>query len=162
MWTDRFRSPRSTILVVEHDPVTRQLLSRSLRPAYRILQAASAEEAVRIAAQHRRNIDLLLTEARLPQLFGWELLELLALDYPKLKVVYVSKSMDPEIRSHTRRQKVLQLEQPFQNSCVRQAVHEGLENSQSNKVGMKLTAPSFLLRMRSYFRRHLWLHRAAS
>ena len=109
MWTDRLLH-RSTILVVEPDSVTRQLLSRSLRPAYHLLQAASAEEAVRIAAQHRRNIDLFLTEARLPQLFGWELLELLELDYPKLKVVYLSKSIDREIRVHTRGHKVLVLE----------------------------------------------------
>src|SRR5260370_15415781 len=116
MWTDRLRLQRSTILVVQHDLVTRQLLSRSLRPSYRVLQAGSAEEAVRIAAQHQRNIDLLLTDVRLPQLFGWELLELLALDYPKLKVVYVSKSIDSEIRPHTRRQSVLLLEQPFRES----------------------------------------------
>jgi CheY-like chemotaxis protein len=157
MWTDRLRFQRSTILVVEHDLVTRQLLSRSLRPSYRILQAGSAEEAVRISAQHRRHIDLLLTDVRLPQLFGWELLELLALDYPKLKVVYVSKSIDSEIRPHTRRQKTLVLENPFRGSSVRQAVSEALENSQGNKVGTKSTAPSLLLRMRSY-----WMHRTAS
>jgi CheY-like chemotaxis protein len=157
MWTDRLRFQRSTILVVQHDPVTRQLLSRSLRPSYRILQAGSAEEAVRIAAQHQRHIDLLLTDVRLPQLFGWELLELLALDYPKLKVVYVSKSIDSEIRPHTRRQKTLVLEHPFRESSVRQAVSEALEDSQVNKVRMKSRAPSLLLRMRSY-----WMHRAAS
>jgi CheY-like chemotaxis protein len=157
MWTDRLRFQRSTILVVQHDPVTRQLLSRSLRPSYRILQAGSAEEAVRIAARHQRHIDLLLTDVRLPQLFGWELLELLTLDYPKLKVVYVSKSIDSEIRPLTRRQKTLVLEHPFRESSARQAVSEALENSQVNRVGMKSTTPSLLLRIRSY-----WMHRAAS
>ena len=162
MWTDRLRLQRSTILVVQHDPVTRQLLSRSLRPSYRILQAGSAEEAVRIAAQHERDIDLLLTEVRLPQLFGWELLELLALDYPKLKAVYVSKSIDPEIRLRTRRQKVLVLESPFQDSPLRQAVSEALENSRLNRVEATSTPPSLLLRLRSYFRRYSWMHRPAS
>jgi len=157
MWIDRIRLRRSTILVVEPDPVTRQLLSRSLRPAYRILQAASAEEAVRIVAQHRSNIDVLLTEVRLPQLLGWELLELLALDYPKLKVVYVSKSIDPEIRWHVRRQKVLVLDQPFQSSRLRQVVREELKNPQSNRVGMKWATSSLLLRWRSYFRRYSWM-----
>jgi hypothetical protein len=161
MWTDRLLY-RSTVLVVEPDPVTRQLLSRSLRPAYHLLQAASAEEAVRIAAQHRRNIDLLLTEVRFPQLFGWELLELLELDYPKLKVVYLSKSIDREIRVHTRAHKVLVLEQPFRDLSLRQAIREGLENPQSKRVGMKWTAASFLLRIRSYFRRYWWVHRATS
>ena len=162
MWNDRLRFRRSTILVVEDDPVTRQLLSRSLRPTYRILEAAGEEEAVRIAAQHLRNIDLLLSEARLPHLFGWELLELLALDYPKLKAVYISKSLDPETKSRTHRQKVLLLEQPFRSSYVRDAVREGLENRQSKRVGMKWTFPFLLLRLRSYFRRSSWMHRAAS
>jgi two-component system cell cycle sensor histidine kinase/response regulator CckA len=158
MWTDRLRLHRRTILVVEPDPVTRQLLARSLRPAYHVLQAVSAEEAVRIAAQHRRNIELLLTEVRLPQMFGWELLELLELDYPKLKVVYVSKSIDHETRVHTRGQKVFVPKQPFGESCLRKTIREGLENPQSNRVEMKWTAPSFLSRMCSYFRRHLWAH----
>jgi CheY-like chemotaxis protein len=158
MWLDRIRLQRSTILVVEPDPATRQLLCRSLRPAYKILKAPSAEEAVRIAAQHRTNIDLLLTEVRLPRLLGWELLELLALDYPKLKVVYVSKSIDLEIRWHVRRQKVLVLEQPFKSSCLRQVVREELENPRSNRVGMKWTTSLLLLRLPSYFRRYSWMH----
>jgi hypothetical protein len=95
-------------------------------------------------------------------MFGWELLELLALDYPKLKVVYVSKSIDRETRVHTRGQKVFVLKQPFGESCLRQVIREELETAKSNRVGMKWTAPSFLLRMRSCFRRHLWVHRATS
>jgi hypothetical protein len=161
MWTDRLRS-RKTILVVEDDPVVRGLLCRALRPAHHILQAANAEEAVRIAAQHRRNIDLLLTEVKLPRLYGSELLELLALDYPKLSVIYVTKSIDPEMRAHTRRQKVVLLEQPFPKACLQQTVRDVLENPQSTRSGMMRPAPSLLLRLRSYLRRHLWMHRAAS
>jgi len=158
MWTDRLRS-RKTILVVADDPLTRRLLCRSLRPAYHILQAANAEEAVRIAAQHRRNIDLLLTEAKLPRLCGWELLELLTLDYPKLNVIYVTKSINPEIRAHTRRQKVVLLEQPFPRACLLQTVRDVLENPQSTRAGVQRPVPSLLLRMRSYLRRHWWIHR---
>ena len=68
MWTDRLGLNKRTILVVEHDHVIRQLLSQSLRPDYRVVETASGEEAVRLAAQHRREIDLLLTEVRLPRL----------------------------------------------------------------------------------------------
>jgi CheY-like chemotaxis protein len=44
MWTDRLRLNKRTILVVEHDHVIRQVLSHSLQPDYRIVEAASAEE----------------------------------------------------------------------------------------------------------------------
>lgn len=137
----------------------RGLLCRALRSAYHILQAANAEDAVRIAAQHRRNIDLLLTEVKLPRLCGWELLELLALDYPKLHVIYVTRSIDPEMRAHTRRQKVVLLEQPFPRACLLQTVRDVLENPQSTRAGVQRPVPSLLLRMRSYLRRHWWIHR---
>ena len=159
MWIDRLRLNKRTILVVEHEGVIRQLLAHSLQPDYRILEAASAEEAVRLAAQHRKEIDLLLTEVRLPRLFGWQLRELLTLDYPELKVVYVSNSMDPEIRSHARRQQIFVLEYPFSGDCLRQVVREELENPRSKRVGMH---SSLFLRLRSYFRRYSWTHRVAS
>ena len=115
-----------------------------------------------MAALHQKDIDLLVTEVRLPQLFGWELLELLALDYPKLRVVYVSNSIEPEIRSRTRREKVLMLEQPFRGTSVRQAVRDALENPPTISQGMEWTASMVLLRLRNYFRRYSWMHRAAS
>lgn len=158
MWTDWLRS-RKTILIVANNPAIRGLLCRALRPAYYILQAANAEDAVRMAAQHRRNIDLLLTEVKLPRLSGWELLELLTLDYPQINVIYIIKSMDPEIRAHTRRQKVIRLEQPFPQACLEQAVRDVLEGPQSTVPGLQRRVPSLVLRVRRYLRRYLWMHR---
>lgn len=163
MWTNRSRSHKPTILVAEHDGVIRQLLTRSLRPAYHIVQACSAHDAVRTAAQHHKEIDLLLTEARLPGPFdGWQLLELLKLDYPKLKVVYISKSTDPEIKRQTRLNKVLLLEHPFPNERLWKAVRETLENPHSSRIDAACKAPSFFVRLRNYFNRYLWIHRIAS
>ena len=101
----------------------------------------------------------MLTEAKVPRLCGWELLELLTLDYPKLNVIYVTKSINPEIRAHTRRQKVVLLEQPFPRACLLQTVRDVLENPQSTRAGVQRPVPSLLLRMRSYLRRHWWIHR---
>jgi|SRR5579871_1994722 len=161
MWTDRLRIKKPTILVAEHDRLIRKLLSRALRSAYHIVETCSAPEAVRTAAQHSREIDLLLTEARLPGPFaGWQLLELLKLDYPKLKVVYISKAIDQEIRAHTHRDKILVLEHPFPNECLQQAVRETIEDQRS--VWATPTATSFFLLLRNHFRRHWWMHRIAS
>ena len=76
-----------TVLIAEPDQALRRLEYRALSGKYRIIQTASVEEAVRIAARHTTGIDLLVTEMRLPHGFGWELTELLKLDYPDLKVV---------------------------------------------------------------------------
>jgi DNA-binding NtrC family response regulator len=161
MWSDLL-SMRTSILVVATDPATRGLICRALRPDHRVLQAANAQEAVRIAAQHRRDIDLLVTDVKLPLLNGWELLELLTLDYPKLDVVYFARSLDADIRAHVRRNKLVLLEHPFPTSRLLDAVREVLQNARSVRPHMQQPAASPLLRMRSYLRRHFWMHRPAS
>ena len=117
----------NTILIAEPDQVLRQLACGALSGQYQIIQTSSAEEAVRTAARHATEIDLLLTEARLPRVDGWELTELLKLDYPDLKVVYMSSSIDAEIRAHTRPSKVVVLENPFRPERLQEAVHDVLE-----------------------------------
>jgi DNA-binding NtrC family response regulator len=85
-----------TILIAEPDQLLRRMEYRALSPKYRIVQASSIQEAVRTAARHATEIDLLLTEVRLPHGFGWELTELLKLDYPGLKVIYMASSKTPK------------------------------------------------------------------
>jgi two-component system cell cycle sensor histidine kinase/response regulator CckA len=123
-----------TILIAEPDQVLRQLEYRALSPKYRIVQTSSVEEAVRTAARHATEIDLLLTEVRLPHGSGWDLMELLKLDYPDLKVIYLSSSIDAEIRAHTRRYLVFMLENPFHPDRLRQAVRAVLETRPNDRI----------------------------
>src|ERR1022692_106064 len=102
-----------TILIAEPDEILRRQECRALSGKYRIIQTSSVEEAVRTAARHGTEIDLLVTEVRLPHGFGWELTELLKLDYPDLKVVYTSSSDDAEIRARTYPSTVVVIENPF-------------------------------------------------
>jgi len=122
-----------TILVVEHDQTIRWQVCRLLSPeGYRVVQACNAEEAVRTAARHDTEIGLLLTETLLPRLFGWELAELLKLDYPGLKVVYLSRSVDAEIRARARPSMVVVLEHPLWRDRLQQAVHGVLDSYKVN------------------------------
>jgi two-component system cell cycle sensor histidine kinase/response regulator CckA len=122
-----FTKYAGTILIAEPDLVLRQLEFRALSINYRIVETSSVVEAVRAAARHAPEIDLLLTEVGLPDGSGWHLTELLKLDYPRLKVVYLSSFIDAEIRAHTRRSVVVLLENPFRSDRLRQAVREVLE-----------------------------------
>src|ERR1700692_4586848 len=63
--SSKFDSCPRTILVAEPDPMLRRGECRVLSPKYQIVQTSSAEEAVRIAARHETELDLLLTEVRL-------------------------------------------------------------------------------------------------
>ena len=129
-----------TILIVEPNHALRQLEYRALSPKYRIVQTSSVEEAVRTAARHITGIDLLLTEVRLPHGSGWDLTELLKLDYPDLKVIYMSSSFDAEIRARTYPSTVIVLENPFPSERLRQAVRDVLETRHNDRLGPKYVA----------------------
>jgi len=126
-----------TILIAEPDQALRELECRALSGKYRIIQAASTEEAVRIAARHTTEIDLMVTGVRLPQGFGWELTQLLKLDYPDLKVVYTASSVDAESRARIYPSTVVVLDSPFRSDPLRQAVRDALETRQNDRVAPK-------------------------
>ena len=72
---------------------------------------------------------------RLPHSFGWELTELLKLDYPDLKVVYMSSTVDAEFRARTYPSTVVVLENPFPSERLRQAVRYVLVTKQYGRLG---------------------------
>jgi DNA-binding NtrC family response regulator len=127
----------NTILIAEPDQFLRRLECRALSGKYRIIQTSSVEEAVRTAARHTKEIDLLLTEVRLPHRFGWELTELLKLDYPDLKVIYTSSSADAEIRARTDPSIVVVIENPFRPDRLQQAVRDVLKTREDNRIAPK-------------------------
>lgn len=57
---------------------------------YRILEAPSGEEALRIAAGHAEPIHLLLTDVRMPGMSGHGLVQQLGRLRPEVKVLYMS------------------------------------------------------------------------
>ena len=146
-------SDSETILVAEHDQTIRNLVCRALsREGYRIVQASSAEEAVRTAARHESKIDLLVTETLLPTLSGSELAELVKLDYPKLQVVYIYASTDAAVRACARRSRVVALQNPFRGNRLKQAVREALDK-ETNTDGLRFLTQSFLSLLRRCWQR---------
>jgi len=86
------------------------------------------------------------------------LAELLKLDYPALKVVYLTPSIDPEIRAHTRRSMVVVLEKNrFHSARLRQAVRDVLETEQKNKTTVRRrNDPYFSLFHRAWEKLHIF------
>ncbi|MFP5288437.1 MAG: ATP-binding protein, partial [Thermoanaerobaculia bacterium] len=80
-----------TILLVEDEEEVRRVLNQILvSKGYRVLQAASGEEALVISRLHRGVIDLLLTDVTMPQMMGPELAARVLAERPQTKVLYMS------------------------------------------------------------------------
>ena len=82
---------RETILLVEDEPAVRQLFAQALsRAGYRVYEARNGQEAVKVFDQHGEEIDLLLTDMRMPYMGGAELAQHLRSRRRTLKLICVS------------------------------------------------------------------------
>ncbi|HVD93076.1 MAG TPA: ATP-binding protein [Vicinamibacterales bacterium] len=87
-----------TVLVVEDQDPVRFLARRILEWAgYKVFDAPGAAEAEAFFATHGADIDLLLTDVMMPGLSGPALFARLVIQYPALKVLYVSGYTDDMI-----------------------------------------------------------------
>jgi two-component system, NtrC family, sensor kinase len=83
---------RETILVVDDEPDLRDLVSQVLESGgYRVLSAASGEEALQQWAKRQGDVQLLLTDIVMPDgLTGRMLADRLRSEDPRLRVIYTS------------------------------------------------------------------------
>ncbi|MEX2577941.1 MAG: ABC transporter substrate-binding protein [Verrucomicrobiales bacterium] len=81
-----------TILLVEDEKMVRMIARKLLdMHGYRVLEAESGRDALKVWAEHSDEIDLLLTDIVMPEgLSGHDLAQKLQLESPGLKVIYSS------------------------------------------------------------------------
>ncbi len=99
--TDTAPAPRTTgsgtetVLLVEDEDGVRRLLQYVLnKRGYKVLEAASGEDALEVFEKHSAEIDLVLTDIVMPKMNGRELADRLREIRPELKVVYMSGYTD--------------------------------------------------------------------
>ncbi len=79
-----------TILVVEDDAAVREMTSRMLRNAgYRVYQATDGREALALLAESGQ-VDLIVTDVRMPYVNGYDLAAKLSEEYPHVPIVFMS------------------------------------------------------------------------
>jgi two-component system, cell cycle sensor histidine kinase and response regulator CckA len=80
-----------TILLVDDESEVRDLAREILEAhGYRILEAASAEQALEVSRRHPEPIALLLTDVVMPGMHGHELAAQLRIQRPETKVLYMT------------------------------------------------------------------------
>jgi CheY-like chemotaxis protein len=90
-----------TVLLVEDDEAVRRLSRVTLeRGGYRVLQAGSPKEAVRMVAEFAGPIHLLVSDVIMPESDGPPLFDRLVKEHPTVRVLYMSGYADEAIVRH--------------------------------------------------------------
>ena len=78
-----------SVLIVDDEKTTRVGLSKVLADNYRIFQAANGREAIEILKENT-DIDVVLSDVRMPEIEGIELLERIQADNKEVIVIFIS------------------------------------------------------------------------
>ena len=80
-----------TVLLVEDEESVRELVKETLeRKGYKVLPADQGDVALRIAASHSGQIDILISDVVMPGMSGRDLAKKLGETHPDIKILYVS------------------------------------------------------------------------
>lgn len=112
-----------TVLLVEDEENIRGMTAQFLVSlGYRVLEAADGTAAMRLAAEHGQEIDVLVTDVALPGIRGTEVAERLRAAQPKVRVLFVSGDSDAEGNGGAR-----MLEKPFDLTELARSIRELLQ-----------------------------------
>jgi PAS domain S-box-containing protein len=116
-----------TVLLVDDDEsmrrVTRRILAKS---GFRVIEAEHGADALRVAAAHEGEIDLLVTDVLMPGIRGPELVEELTVRSPGLRVLYMSGYTDDDISRWGLQPGIAFIHKPFTSEGFTEAVNEVL------------------------------------
>jgi DNA-binding NtrC family response regulator len=86
---------RKTLLIVDNDDAMRESLTGVLRRDLRVLRAGTGEGALQM--MEKENVDLMMLDANLPGITGFEVLRIVKENYPYVEVVVVSEVKELDI-----------------------------------------------------------------
>ncbi|HVX67865.1 MAG TPA: PAS domain S-box protein [Bryobacteraceae bacterium] len=120
-----------TILLVENDAGVRAFTSQVLgRYGYQVLQASNGSEALAIAEDPSRGIDLLLSDVLMPLMSGQELARRLAAGRPGIKAVYMNAHSDAAIAYLGLDLDVPLVPKPFDPATLARTIREVLDSTE--------------------------------
>jgi two-component system, cell cycle sensor histidine kinase and response regulator CckA len=125
----RVATGSETVLLVEDHESVRALTATLLeRYGYAVIEATSAQEALRLAEANRGRIDLLLTDVVMPGLSGAAVAERVRELVPGVKVLFMSGYVDDGVvRTGALAQGSAFLEKPFSVTGLAAKVREALD-----------------------------------
>jgi CheY-like chemotaxis protein len=126
----REKAPRTTetILLVEDEAGLRSLAKKILsQKGYRVLEASDGAIALRVAAAHVGEIDLVLTDVAMPNLGGRGMVEELKELSPEMRVLFISGYPKEEVFPDKEAAKLIPyLQKPFAGETLLSEVRAAL------------------------------------
>ena len=127
-----------TLLIVEDEPLVRSMATRVLRIAgYTVLTAGDGAEALRVAGERSRPVDLLVTDVVMPQIGGEDLAARLRALWPGLLVLYISGYTERGFASRGLAPGSAFLQKPFTPAALAHRVRELLDTRPAAGRGAK-------------------------
>jgi CheY-like chemotaxis protein len=126
MMKEPIAGPRRVLLVDDEDAV-RMLARRILeRNGYVVFDAGGARDALDIVAKLHNDIDLLVSDIRMPEINGPELADLIREDNPELPILFISGFSDGKLQRDGLGRGMAFLQKPFTESSLMDAVRNSL------------------------------------
>lgn len=118
-----------TVLIVEDEPLVRWVAAQTLRNhGYTVLEAASGEEALKLADANHDKLDLVMTDVVMPGMSGQEVASALRQRRRELKVLFASGYTEDTISHHgVLDQGVSFIAKPYTPSALARRVREVLD-----------------------------------
>ncbi len=118
----------ATILLVEDEPDILRLCREMFEEeGYTVIAAATPNEAIQLAAEHKEKINLLLSDVVLPEMTGCDLYKKLLPNISNLKALFMSGYSPDVIASHgLLDEKIGFIQKPFRFKSLSLAVRETL------------------------------------
>jgi two-component system, cell cycle sensor histidine kinase and response regulator CckA len=128
-------SVSATILLVEDDSSVRELVTRLLTmQGYKVLVAETGRAALPIWEEHKRDIDVLLTDVVMPQgIGGRELASRCQADKSHLQIIYTSGyNVELSTQSGWLRDGIQFVQKPYRPEQLLQAVRTAVSQTQNH------------------------------
>jgi CheY-like chemotaxis protein len=124
------RAEGATILLVEDDPLVRQLVRELLeQQGHTVLEAPGGPDALQLVEDHTGTIDVLVTDVVMPVMNGRELATLVSAAVPGVRVLYLSGYTDDDVlRRGVETARDNFLRKPFTSEELAEKIEELLED----------------------------------
>ena len=117
---------QTVVLLAEDEPMVRNMIRVTLTASgYQVLDVPDGRQAIELSRQYQGDIDLLLTDLKMPHVDGAKAAEIISTERPGIRVLIISGHASDEIRKEAITQAFLR--KPFAPSQLREKIREVLE-----------------------------------